>query len=86
MVSLQPLRTKAASLRAQRARDRTETPMPPRVSFPWEEAARRRRQLRVYFSRRLREPLKSAELEESVAGIFLQGHEIGAFSYVRQVV
>jgi hypothetical protein len=34
----------------------------------------------------LREPLKSAELEESVAGIFLQGHEISAFSYVRQVV
>jgi len=31
-------------------------------------------------------PLKSAELEESVAGIFLQGHEISAFSYVRQVV
>jgi len=33
-----------------------------------------------------KEPLKSAELEESVAGIFLQGHEISAFSYVRQVV
>ena len=42
------------------------------------------RQREIYL--KLREPLKSAELEESVAGIFLQGHEIGAFSYVRQVV
>jgi len=31
-----------------------------------------------------REPLKSAELQEPVAGIFPRGHGIGAFSYVWQ--